>query len=124
MLIPVQNDPLTPYSTAVQIGSGWLVNYKPKYGNILPASIMGNIYVGGVLSQSFTSNDGGQFTVSFVSQLSNWIKFGTFNFTTGFFSFVWADQPSPPDTFTIIASYSFNTATENPIFFPTHEDGN
>lgn len=123
MLISVSNDTLTPYSSPLQVSSGWRVHYKPIYGNILAISMSGNVYVNTVLMQTFTVNQGGQFTLDPTEQAGNFIKFATFNITTGLVTAVWNTFPSPPDSFTIVANYSYNTATENPAFFPTHVDG-
>ncbi len=123
-MINVQNDILTPYSPPQPVLSGYQINYKPANINIIAGTIVGNVYLNGQLSQTFTANQSGECTFNFVSQMNNWIKFAFFDITTGYLRATWADNPDPVYTYSITMSYSYNTAMIDPAFLPTHEDGN
>jgi hypothetical protein len=123
-MINVQNDALVPYSSPASSLGGWAVNYKFKNCNIVPSTIVGSILLDGVLIQTFTTNQYGECTFNLVTQLNNWVKYGTFNPTTGFLAATWADKPIPAYSYVINTNYGYNIDRANPAYFPFHEDGN
>ena len=83
--------------------------YAPlEHTPILPGTVTGTVYDGGVAIQTYTVSAGGSFTFNnLVSGLTTYAQSGTLNLNTGEMTVTWNTAPGPNN---LVTSYEYNMA--------------